>query len=158
MFLRKPAVEGPLLTVQAMIRKNTGQYLAVKRNGAAGTGSWEFPGGRVKPGEALEKALEREVKEGTGLKVSIERFVGWGQGSGLTAGDGKPYDRFVMFFECRLIKGKLRLDHETSDHKWAGLEDIMEFRPLGRPVQDFFGKFMAIPHELLTGGRAIIKE
>jgi len=158
MILRKPKQgERPLLIVQAMIRKNTGEYLAIKRAEAVEIGTWEFPGGRVDPGEMIEKALEREIKEETGLKVDIERFVGWGQGFGIKAEDGGVYDRFVMFFECKLIKGKLELDHETADHKWAGLEEIMKFRPLSKPVQDFFGKFQIIPRELLTDNGAVIR-
>ena len=158
MLLRKPrSGERPTLIVQAMIRKNTGEYLAIKRARAVEVGTWEFPGGRVDPGETIEKALEREIKEETGLKVDIERFVGWGQGFGITSSDGGIHDRFVMFFECKLIKGKLSFDHETADHKWSTLEEMMQFKPLSKPVQDFFGKFQLIPPELLSGDKAIIK-
>jgi ADP-ribose pyrophosphatase YjhB (NUDIX family) len=157
MFLRKPAGGRPVLIVQAMIRKNTGEYLVIKRAEEPELGTWEFPGGRVDSGETVEKAMEREIKEETGLKVDIERFVGWGQGFGIKLSDGRIIDRFVMFFECKLIKGKLSLDHETADHKWASLEELMQFKPLSEPVQDFFGKFQIIPKELLRGDKAVIK-
>ena len=158
MLGRKPRGERPELIVQAMIRKNTGEYLTIKRAEAVEVGTWEFPGGRVDPGETVEKALEREIREETGLRVDIERFVGWGQGFGIKElPTGKIKDRFVMFFECKLIKGKLRLDHETADHKWVTLEELMEFRPLSRPVQDFFSKFQLIPHDLLTEQGAVIR-
>ncbi len=150
MLFGKPKTqERPYLIVQAMIRKNTGEYLAIKRAEAVEIGTWEFPGGKVKPGETIEKALEREVREETGIKVEIERFVGWGQGFGLKDHTGKIVDRFVMFFECKLIKGKLKLDHETADHKWATLEQFLQFKPLSKPVQDFFSKFRIIPQGLL---------
>jgi 8-oxo-dGTP diphosphatase len=151
MLFKKPkASERPYIIVQAMIRKNTGEYLAIKRAEAVEIGTWEFPGGKVDPGETIEKALEREVREETGLRVELERFVGWGQGFAIkNEKSDLLLDRFVMFFECKLIKGKLKLDHETADHKWAGLEDIMKFTPLSKPVQDFFGKFQVIPDKLL---------
>ena len=159
MLLGKPkSGERPNLIVQAMIRKNTGEYLAIKRAEAVEVGSWEFPGGRVDSGETIEKALEREIKEETNLRVDIERFVGWGQGFGIRDHKGKIVNRFVMFFECRLIKGKLKLDHETSDHKWVTLEQLLQFKPLSRPVQDFLGKFKIIPQELLTPGPMIMKK
>ncbi len=158
MLFRKPGTrERPLLIVQAMIRKNTGEYLAIKRAESVEIGCWEFPGGRVGPGETIEKAMGREIKEETGLKVDIERFVGWGQGFGIKSTDGGAYDRFVMFFECKLIKGKLKLDHETADHKWAALEELMQFKPLSKPVQDFFGKFMVVPPEMLAGNKTVIR-
>jgi acetyl-CoA carboxylase carboxyl transferase subunit beta len=156
LFGKSKAQEKPHLIVQAMIRKNTGEYLVIKRAEAAEIGTWEFPGGKVKPGETLEKALEREIKEETGLRVDIERFIGWGQGFNIEeVTSGKIVDRFVMFFECRLIKGKLNFDHETADHKWATLEEIMQFKPLSQPVQDFFKKFKIIPKDLLMRDKMI---
>jgi 8-oxo-dGTP pyrophosphatase MutT (NUDIX family) len=155
---RKPkSKERPALIVQALIRKNTGEYLVIKRAKEVEKGAWEFPGGRVDPGETVEKALEREVMEETNLKVDIERFVGWGQGFGLKETSGKLVDRFVMFFECKLIKGKLRLCPELSDHKWAALEEFMQFKPLSEPVRDFVRKFQLIPDHLFQDDTAIIK-
>jgi 8-oxo-dGTP diphosphatase len=155
LFSKPNAKERPHLIVQAMIRKNTGEYLVVKRAKSIEIGTWEFPGGRVDAGETLEKAVEREIKEETGLKVDIERFIGWGQGFALKHFSGTIKDRFVMFFECKLIKGKLKFDHETADHKWATLEEIMQFKPLSQPVQDFFRKFKIIPKELLMRDKMI---
>jgi 8-oxo-dGTP diphosphatase len=152
MLFRKPKGERPWLIVQAMILKNTGEYLAIKRVNNPEKGTWEFPGGRVEHGETIEKAIEREVMEETGLKVDIERFVGWGQGVTNKTDTGIHIDRFVMFFECKLIKGKLKTDDTIADHKWAPLEEVMKFQPLSSPVKDFFGKFQVIPGNLLMDG------
>ncbi len=37
---------------------------------------WEFPGGMVEPGESLTEALIREVKEESGVNVSIKGIIG----------------------------------------------------------------------------------
>jgi 8-oxo-dGTP pyrophosphatase MutT (NUDIX family) len=150
LFSKPKSSERPYLIAQAMIRKNTGEYLAIKRASKVENGTWEFPGGRLDPGEKIEQTLEREIKEETNLKIEIERFVGWGQGFAIKeVKTGKLIDRFVMFFECKLIKGKLNLDSETADHKWAPLEEIMMFKPLSKPITDFFSKFRMIPEDSL---------
>lgn len=39
-------------------------------------GQWEFPGGKLEPGESPEEALIREVKEEVSLQVLRYRFLG----------------------------------------------------------------------------------
>jgi len=55
--------------VVAVIKKN-GRYLIGRRpEGGLLSGLWEFPGGKIEPGETHEQALLREVKEETGLTI-----------------------------------------------------------------------------------------
>ncbi len=54
--------------VAAGIAVRDGLILAAKRPpGKALAGYWEFPGGKVKPGEPVEKALAREFEEELGI-------------------------------------------------------------------------------------------
>ena len=54
---------GELLVVAGIVWKD-GRFLGVERPaGKAHAGWWEFPGGKVEPGEALEAALIRELEE-----------------------------------------------------------------------------------------------
>ncbi len=49
---------------------NTGRFLVQKRPpGRTWAGFWEFPGGKVQPGELPEKALRREAEEELGIRV-----------------------------------------------------------------------------------------
>ena len=57
-----------VLDVVAGIIWRDGKYLAVERpEGARMAGWWEFPGGKIEPGETPEQALVRELQEELGL-------------------------------------------------------------------------------------------
>lgn len=56
------------IQVVAGILWQDGKFLAVRRpEGKPLAGFWEFPGGKVEPGESLEQALVRELREELGL-------------------------------------------------------------------------------------------
>jgi 8-oxo-dGTP diphosphatase len=63
------------LTVDAVILEQGGVYL-IKRKNDPFKGMWALPGGFVEYGETVEHAVEREVKEETGLHVKITNLVG----------------------------------------------------------------------------------
>jgi 8-oxo-dGTP pyrophosphatase MutT (NUDIX family) len=60
--------------VFATILDAAGQLLLVRQNYADRL--WTQPGGRVEPNESPLDALHREVREETGHRIAIERFVG----------------------------------------------------------------------------------
>jgi ADP-ribose pyrophosphatase YjhB (NUDIX family) len=53
------------------------RLLLVRRGRGAALGLWSVPGGRVEPSERLEAAVIREVAEETGLRVVVEKWIGW---------------------------------------------------------------------------------
>ncbi|MGO8914882.1 MAG: (deoxy)nucleoside triphosphate pyrophosphohydrolase [Stellaceae bacterium] len=60
-----------ILVVAAALVDADGRVLLAQRpEGKAMAGLWEFPGGKVQPGEAPEAALIRELKEELGIDVS----------------------------------------------------------------------------------------
>jgi len=64
----------PQAAVGALVVQN-GQVLLVKRGRAPARGQWALPGGRVRWGETLAAAAEREVLEETGIAVRAERII-----------------------------------------------------------------------------------
>jgi 8-oxo-dGTP diphosphatase len=72
-----PDAEPPLVAcVGAVVQDPTGRLLLIRRGHDPHAGLWSLPGGRVEPGESLEEAVRREVREETGLLVRPGAVVG----------------------------------------------------------------------------------
>jgi 8-oxo-dGTP diphosphatase len=73
-----PGVTPPALVpcVGAVVRDDAGRLLLIRRGHEPSRGLWSLPGGRVEPGETLQAAVVREVREETGLEVRVGDPVG----------------------------------------------------------------------------------
>ncbi len=69
-----------LHVVGAAILGAGGRCLAARRAAhVPHPGCWEFPGGKVEPGEDPRRALEREIAEELGLAIVAGDFLGRGE-------------------------------------------------------------------------------
>jgi len=99
---------------------NRGRILALRR--APGMpycpGSWDLPGGHLALGESFEDCLIREVKEETGLDVSIERMLG------MHSMFSEPYLQALYACRLRVFQNlQLRAD-EHVEHRWVTLVEM----------------------------------
>ncbi len=60
----------PLLVTAGVVRAGD-KVLLARRKGGHLAGKWEFPGGKLEPGEAPEEGLKRELLEELGLEVEV---------------------------------------------------------------------------------------
>ena len=73
---------------------------------------WEFPGGKVEPGEALAVALQRELLEELGVTVRVEDEL-------LTVDHNYPEKSVRLhFFNCSIVQGEARALH-VADLRWV---------------------------------------
>ena len=108
------------LSVKIVVRDDAGRCLLLKRSltSKGNPGKWEFPGGKIDPGESFDEALLREVVEETGLTISIQGVAG-------TAESEVPAAKVVyLILEGRVESGQLCLSDEHDDCVWVGLQEL----------------------------------
>jgi 8-oxo-dGTP diphosphatase len=94
----------------ALINEN-GEILVQKRPpGRSMAGLWEFPGGKIEPGETAEAALVRELDEELGINVSESDLVPLSFASAPLA----DHQLMLLLYVCRQWRGTAQpLDAET---------------------------------------------
>ncbi len=76
-----------------LVINEAGEWLVVKKAYSGLKGKWSLPAGFVKPGEMLDEAAVREVKEETGIDAEPVVFLGLRTG----VIDGEISDNLAMF-------------------------------------------------------------
>jgi ADP-ribose pyrophosphatase YjhB (NUDIX family) len=95
--------------VGAVITDAAGRLLLIRRGTPPARGRWSLPGGRVEAGEGDAAAVEREVAEETGLRVSAGALVG-----SVVRGRYEIFD-----YACRVNGGLLRAGDDADDAAWV---------------------------------------
>lgn len=87
---------------------------------------WGLPKGTPEPGETHEQTALREVREETGLHVSIEGFVRSIEYHFERYGDGALCHKVVHFYLMRADGGDLSLhDHEFDYVRWLSADEAL---------------------------------
>ena len=105
------------IEVVAAIICQDNQIFATRRGYGDFKDGWEFPGGKVEPGETPEAALVREIREELAVEISVGELL-------TTVEYDYPNFHLTMHcYLCRLIGGELRLlEHEAA--RWLGKGEL----------------------------------
>ncbi|MEN6425830.1 MAG: A/G-specific adenine glycosylase [Phycisphaerales bacterium] len=111
----------PSHTVVVAVIYRNGRILIDKRKpeGLLG-GLWEFPGGKVRPGESRKAALQREVREELDIEIEVDREI---------AVVDHAYTHFrirLHAFECQYVSGEPRCV-ACADVKWVHPTDLTRY-------------------------------
>lgn len=105
-------MSNPIRVVGAVFHDGERFLACRKRPGKPLEGHWEFPGGKIEPGESPEQALAREIREELNLIAEV------GQKVTTTTYEYDFATIELTTFYCTLVDGDLRLtDHD--DTKWV---------------------------------------
>ena len=107
------------IKVVAAVIRDGGQVFATQRGYGDYKDWWEFPGGKIEPGESPQQALVREIREELAAEVEVGPFI-------ITVEYDYPKFHLSMdCFWCTVKEGHLQLlEHEAA--KWLPLGDLRQ--------------------------------
>ena len=102
--------------VAAIIREGD-RFFATQRGYGDFKDGWEFPGGKVEPGETPEEALVREIREELKTEICVDRFL-------CTVDEDYPKFHLRMHcYICSILSGNLTLtEHEAA--RWLSWDEL----------------------------------
>ena len=127
------------IRVVAAVIQQDGKYLITqRRENATLPLFWEFPGGRVEPGETDAEALQREFKERLGAQVIVGKPVAFRRH------DYDGYAVELVLYEAELEEAELE-SLKVKDFKWVEADEFSQypFPPADQASMDDFQLFTA---------------
>lgn len=105
------------IEVVAAIICRSGEIFATQRGYGEWKDWWEFPGGKVEPGETYDEALKREIREELDTEIDIHNRL-------TTVEYDYPSFHLTMHcYICSVISGHLML-REHEDARWLPVGEI----------------------------------
>ena len=115
--------------VAAIIHDEEGRIFTTQRGYGEMKDGWEFPGGKMEPGESPEEALKREIWEELETKIVVEKLVQ------TVEWDYPAFHLTMHCFWCHIESGSLKLkEHEAA--KWLTKDQLnsVDWLPADRIV------------------------
>ena len=97
-----------VIEIVAAIIQRDGAYFATQRGYGEFEGMWEFPGGKIEPGESREVALKREIQEELGVDIAIENLLC------TTEYDYPSFHLTMHCYLCSIASGEIELREHKS--------------------------------------------
>jgi len=131
-----------LLVVAAALIDADGQVLLQQRPaGRQHGGLWEFPGGKIDPGEGAVDALVRELREELAIQVAPHDCMPL---SFAVSEDQRPV--VLLLYACRAWQGEA-VSQEGASLAWCAPDRLLDrpMPPLDIPLASAIARFVAMP-------------
>lgn len=125
------------IEVVAAIIHHDGAYFATQRGYGEFEGMWEFPGGKIEPGESREDALKREIQEELGVDIYIKELLC------TTEYDYPTFHLTMHCYLCSVASGEIELrEHKSAQWLTAETLDTIEWLPADKDIIDKLKTFI----------------
>lgn len=111
--------------------QNEGKYLLCKMASDRGVfpGQWALPGGGMEPGETIEEALKREIREELGEALKITNITPWTFRDDVrikTYSDGMTEEIYMIYliFDCLSANRTINFNEEFQEIIWVEPEAL----------------------------------
>lgn len=118
-------------TIVCPLIQNDGCYLLCKMADDRGVfpGQWALSGGGVEPGERIEEALRREVREELGEQLVLSDITPWTFSDDVrtkTYADGSQEEIYMIYliFNCVAANREVKINEEFQAFAWVKAEDL----------------------------------
>ena len=118
-------------TIVCPLIQNEGCFLLCKMADDRGVfpGQWALSGGGVEPGERIEEALRREVREELGEQLVLSEITPWTFSDDIrtkTYADGSQEEIYMIYliFDCVAANHEVNINEEFQDFAWVKAEDL----------------------------------
>lgn len=116
------------IEVVAAIIFEDGKVFATQRGYGEWKDWWEFPGGKVEPGETYTDALKREIREELATEIEVGNIL-------TTVEHDYPKFHLTMHcYICSVISGQLLL-REHEDAQWLSSDELESIKWLPADVE-----------------------
>ncbi|MBR5803369.1 MAG: (deoxy)nucleoside triphosphate pyrophosphohydrolase [Bacteroidaceae bacterium] len=114
--------------VAAIIQDEEGHVLATQRGYGEYEGWWEFPGGKIEPGESHTTALVREIWEELSVMIMPDKWL-------CTVEYDYPNFHLTMHCAlCHIAQGRVQLNEHASA-KWLAKDELNSLQWLPADVE-----------------------
>jgi 8-oxo-dGTP diphosphatase len=115
--------DAPVAAVGAVVIRD-GAVLLVRRAAPPRQGEWSLPGGRLELGESLADGVRREVREETGLAVSVGPVVDVFDRVHRDDAGRIRYHFVIVDFLCEVRGGTLAAGDDAADARWVQRAEV----------------------------------
>ena len=114
-----------MIGVKAVITNNINQVLVLreaKYDEGTNEGKWDVPGGRINPEEPILFALQREVREESGLEIEVNQLLGVAESFPVIKSETCHIVR--IYYQCTKLPSELRLGSDHDMYEWVSLDNL----------------------------------
>ena len=120
-----------VIVTAAVIEKEGRILIARRKKGWRHAGKWEFPGGKIEPGETPEECQRRELREELAIEAEVGEFI-------CSSTYAYPHATIqLLVYRASHVSGEFTL-HDHQEIRWVLPDELLqyEFPEADKPVVD----------------------